>query len=178
MQDLHLDLKQIVAKYKISRATVLRWKRLGKFSESDILEMQVGKGTIKYLYSVASIERILSENDKMNRRRAQGSKEEPEEESATGGYKIAIDLLKERVEELKEENAQLKEEVKLLRYQEPQSAQESVKEPQPSPTPKAPEESSNPVNNKPNKSFDWGWFTVFAIGILLLAFIYYIETAY
>ena len=185
MQDVHLDLKQIVAKYKVSRATVLRWKRLGKFSEEDILEMEVGKGTIKYLYSIASIERILAENDRLNRRGTYKSKEQPEEESATGGYKIAIDLLKERVEELKEENAQLKEEVALLtptNRNEPETPPPppptGFNQPQPTTTLKEEEQASNPVNNKPNKSFDWGWFTVFIVGILLLAFVYYIETAY
>ena len=177
MSDTHLGVKEIVEHYGVSRATVLRWKRLGKFKEEDITELLVGKGTIKFLYSIEAVERIISESKKA-RGTTPGSQGTESKTTKADGYLLAIDLLKERVEELKEENAQLKEEVKLLRYQEPQSDQESVKKPQPSPTPKEQEKTPNPVNNKPNKSFDWGWFTVFVVGILLLAFVYYIETAY
>ena len=177
MSETHLGVKEIVEHYGVSRATVLRWKRLGKFQEEDITELLVGKGTIKYLYSVKAVERIINESKKV-RGTAPGGLGSDKEYTESSGYLLAIDLLKERVEELKEENAQLKEEVKLLRYQEPQSDQESAKEPQPSATPKEPEKSPELVNKQPNKSFDWGWFTVFAVGILLLAFIYYIETAY
>lgn len=175
MEDLHLDLKEITQQYKVSRSTVLRWKRNGKFREEDIISIDVGKGTTKYLYSSGAIERILAENGSVSRATSTSSKStgsvvDPGEYSISRDF---IEYLKEEIEVLKEENAQLKDQVKLL-----ESAPQAPKEPQQYNTPQPQETASEPVNKNGSKSFDWGWFTVFLIGILLLGFVYYIETAY
>lgn len=173
MGELHLDLKQITEAYGISKSTVLRWKRIGKFQEEEISELQVGKNTTKYLYSQKAIERLIQESAS-TKGRAPGRQEEPQQSSTDPqGFLIAIELLRERVEELQLENSELKQEVKLLRETNttPPGAPNTANAPQHT-------EAQKDVNNKGKKSVDWYVVSAFAIGILLLVFVYYIETAY